>query len=59
MATANNRIVDNNTQLAEMEKIIKESYEAPAVWTVEVEAEGVVCASDGLTDYYRDDYIIW
>ena len=42
-----------------MEKIIKESYEAPAVWTVEVEAEGVVCTSGGLTDYYRDAYEIW
>lgn len=42
-----------------MEKIIKESYEAPAVWTEEVEAEGVICASGGLTDYYRDDYTIW
>jgi len=59
MATANNRIVDNNTQLAEMEKIIKESYEAPAVWTVEVETEGVVCASGGLTDYELEFYEIW
>ena len=59
MATENNRIIDNKTQLAEMEKIIKESYEAPAVWTVEVEAEGVVCDSGGLTDYYLDDYTIW
>lgn len=42
-----------------MEKIIKESYEAPAVWTVEVETEGVVCTSGGLTDYYRDAYEIW
>ena len=42
-----------------MEMDNKEIYEAPAVWTVEVEAEGVVCASGGLTNYEREEYELW
>ena len=34
-------------------------YDPPAVWIVEVEAEGVVCASGGLTNYDKEDYELW
>lgn len=42
-----------------MEAKNKETYEAPTMLVVEVETEGIVCASGGLQDYNRQDDEDW
>ncbi len=37
----------------------KESYVTPAACAIDMEFEGVVCASGGLTDYYREEHENW